>query len=249
VISCKSWDPPDKSISQTSWNPQLIKTLWRKKKKKRGGGNRNQNRRTRKGEGRTRCKRAAEVDKMKTYRDTDRVTVLGLVCEKMTEGVNSMNKLLAYIINERLTELVEHQRILTQSQGGFHQDKSTDINSCKLYDLTRKALRLKRRFLRVDIDFKSAFNSMIQVSLWSILEAYGIPDVDLLKSLYEHTTVRLPESTDMGRAKITFNTGVAQGSVLSPLLFSLFINALSLYLSDIGREKEDPPWSAGDPPV
>jgi hypothetical protein len=126
--------------------------------------------------------------------------------------LNSMNQLLAYIINERLMELVEYERILTQAQGGFRQDKSTDINDCKLYDLTREAQWLKRRFLRVDIDFKSAFNSMSQASLWTILEAYGIPDVDLLKSLYEHTTVLLPERV-MGSAKITFNTGVVQGSV------------------------------------
>jgi hypothetical protein len=119
-----------------------------------------------------------------------------------------MNQLLAYIINERLMELVEHERILTEVQGGFHQDKNMDINDCKLYSLTREVQRFKGRFLRVDIDFKSAFNSMSQASLWSILEAYRIPDVDLLKSLYEHTT-----------------------------LFSLFINTLSLYLPDIGRKK------------
>jgi hypothetical protein len=83
-------------------------------------------------------------------------------------------------------------------------------------------------------NFKSVFNSMSQASLWAILEAYGIPDIDLLKSLYKHTTVRLPER-GMGRAKITFDTGVAQGSVLSPLLFSLVLNALSRYLSDLGR--------------
>ena len=47
--------------------------------------------------------------------------------------LNSMNQLLAYIINERLTELVEHERILTQAQVGFRQNKSTDINACKLY--------------------------------------------------------------------------------------------------------------------
>ncbi len=103
--------------------------------------------------------------------------------------LNSMNQLLAYIINERLTELVEHERILTQAQGGFRQNKSTDINVCKLYGLTREAQRLKSRFLRVDTDFKSVFNSMSQASIWAILEAYGIPDIDLLKSLYKHTTV------------------------------------------------------------
>ena len=77
-----------------------------------------------------------------------------------------------------------------------------------------------QRLLRVDIDFKSVFNSMSQTSLWTILEMYNIPDIDLLKSIYEDTIVRLPHS-DMGRAKITFNTDVTQGSVLSPLLFSL----------------------------
>ncbi len=115
----------------------------------------------------------------------------------------SINQLVAYIVNERLTELVERDGILTQAQGGFRQDKSTNINVCKLYSLTKEVQRLKRRFLRVDIDFTSAFNSMSQALLWAILKAYNIPDVDLLKSL-------------------------------SPLLFSLFINALSLYLSDIG---------------
>ena len=42
--------------------------------------------------------------------------------------LNTMNQLVAYIVNERLTELVEQGRLLTQAQGGFRQDKSTDIN-------------------------------------------------------------------------------------------------------------------------
>jgi hypothetical protein len=71
-----------------------------------------------------------------------------------------------------------------------------------------------------------------------MLEAYNIPDVDLLKSYNEHTTVRLPQAK-VGSVKITFNTGVAQGSVLSLLLFSLFINALSRYLDDIGNKEKN----------
>jgi hypothetical protein len=70
----------------------------------------------------------------------------------------------------------------------------TDINGCKLYGITNEAQRLQKRFLRVDIDFKSAFNSMSQASLWTILEAYDSPDIDLLKYFYEYTTVRLPQT-------------------------------------------------------
>ncbi len=35
-------------------------------------------------------------------------------------------------------ELVEHESILTQAQGGFRQDKNTDIKDCKLYSLTKE---------------------------------------------------------------------------------------------------------------
>ncbi len=97
--------------------------------------------------------------------------------------------------------MVEHVGILTQTQGGFRQNKSTDINDCKLYGLTKEAQRRKQRFLSVDIDFKSAFNSMSQSSLWAILEVYNIPDMDLLKSLYEHTTVRLTRTWEAQRSR------------------------------------------------
>jgi hypothetical protein len=81
---------------------------------------------------------------------------------------------------------------------------------------------------------------MGQSSLRAILEAYNVPDIEACSNPFlksEHTTVRLPHS-EIESAKFTFNTGVAQGSVLSPLLFSLFINTLSSYLTDIGIHKK-----------
>jgi hypothetical protein len=88
---------------------------------------------------------------------------------------------------------------------------------------------------RVDVDFCNAFNAMSQAVLWAVMHAYGIPDVDLLVSLYEHSTVRMA-SNDPQCATITFDTGVAQGSALSPLLFLVFMNALLWLITDRGRK-------------
>ena len=55
--------------------------------------------------------------------------------------LNITNQLIAYVINERLTEMVDHTGILTQTQGGFRQNKYTVINDYKLYDVTKTAQR------------------------------------------------------------------------------------------------------------
>jgi len=64
-----------------------------------------------------------------------------------------------------------------------------------------------------------------------------IPDVDLLKQIYEGATVRLAPS-DEESATITFNTGVAQGSITSPQLFNNFINALLRMLTVTGQNED-----------
>jgi hypothetical protein len=88
---------------------------------------------------------------------------------------------------------------------------------------------------RVDVNFTNAFNAMSQAALWAVMRAYGIPDVDLLMSLYEHSTVRMAPN-DLQCSTITFDTGVAQGSALSPLLFLIFMNTLLGLVTDRGRK-------------
>jgi len=89
------------------------------------------------------------------------------------------------------------------------------------------------KLIRVDLDFKNAFNSAGHSSLWKILEGFGVPDVSLLSSIYEHSTMRI----QVGRkssAAIQLDTGTVQGAALSPLQFDLFINALLRLLDSTG---------------
>jgi hypothetical protein len=126
--------------------------------------------------------------------------------------------------------------ILEPGQSGGRQGRSTDINLTKLEWVTREAVAHQgKRVYRVDVDFCNAFNAMSQAALWAVMRAYGIPDVDLLVSLYEHSTVRMAPN-DPQCATITFDTGVAQGSALSPLLFLVFMNALLGLITDRGRK-------------
>jgi len=101
------------------------------------------------------------------------------------------------------------------------------------------------KLIRVDLDFKNAFNSAGHSSLWKILEGFGVPDVSLPSSIYEHSTIRI-QVGNKSSATIQLDTGTVQGSALSPLLFDLFINALLRLLDSTGishRVRGIPDWN------
>ena len=77
------------------------------------------------------------------------------------------------------------------------------------------------KLIRVDLDFKNAFNSAGHSCLWEILEGFGVPDVSLLKDIYENSSMRI-QVEGSATAAIQLDTGTVQGSTLSPLLFDLF---------------------------
>ena len=65
---------------------------------------------------------------------------------------------------------------------------------------------------------------------------FHIPGVDLLEQIYDSAIVRLAPN-DAESVTITFDTGVAQGSITTPLLFNIFINALLRMLTVTGQNQ------------
>jgi len=87
--------------------------------------------------------------------------------------------------------------------------------------------------MRTDLDFKNAFNSAGHSCSWAILRGLGVPDVDFLEDLYSKSWMKITVGTRCS-ASIQLDTGTIQGSVLSPLLFDLFLNALLRLLNATG---------------
>jgi hypothetical protein len=67
-------------------------------------------------------------------------------------------------------------------------------------------------------------------SLFAVLRAFEIPDIDVLESVYAVATVSLAQERGKGGG-VTFDTGVQQGSVLSATLFNVFLNPLLCLLT------------------
>ncbi len=87
------------------------------------------------------------------------------------------------------------------------------------------------------MDFENAFNSVTHENLFTVLRSFEIPDIDLLEAIYSVTTVSLDQEQGKGGG-VTFDTGVQQGSVLSPTMFNVFLNPLLSLLTVIGQKKD-----------
>ena len=140
--------------------------------------------------------------------------------------LNVMGKIFTKILNNRLSQYVEEMNILSESQGGYRRGYSTIDQAFVLHALVQKYLiKRKGRFYCLYIDFAKAFDCVQHNLLWYVLLKQGINGkiLNVIKSMYSkmHSCIL----TDGGLTDYFLcSLGTRQGCMVSPLLFSLFIN-------------------------
>ena len=135
------------------------------------------------------------------------------------------SKVLSRIILNRLSDTIDHY--LRKEQAGFRKGRSCAEHIFTLRQIIEQSNEWRATIYINFIDFAKAFDSINRTALWKILSHYGIPNkiISIIKMLYRDFGAKVICGSNLTEEFI-IKTGVKQGCLLSPLLFSLCIDWL-----------------------
>ena len=116
--------------------------------------------------------------------------------------LNVVGKLYSYILNKRLTQWIEDNKMLNGAQAGFRQGYSTIDHVFTLLALVHKQLLSHGKLYVCFIDFKKAFDLVDRNTLWLILKKNGVRGkmYKAIKSMYEDVKARVRIGGDLTEA-------------------------------------------------
>ena len=138
---------------------------------------------------------------------------------------DTITKILAIMIDNRLDDWVSKNKIICQEQIGFQRKCRPADHIFVLKTLMNTHLSKGEKLYSCFIDFKKAYDNVWRNGLYYKLIISGT-DLDLvriIRSMYEQTKQALLLNGKLTRPFRTYK-GVKQGCILSPRLFNLFIN-------------------------
>lgn len=144
---------------------------------------------------------------------------------------SSVCKVMEGILKKQLTSFLEDTGFILDTQHGFRHHRSCQTNLISHHNFVSKAVDAGSAVDTVYLDFSRAFDSVSHRLLLNKVRASGIGGFvgrwiqDWLVGRMQRVVLN---GTNSDRE--TIRSGIPQGSVLGPLLFTIFVNDLSVKL-------------------
>lgn len=141
--------------------------------------------------------------------------------------LNNLGKILEMSIRERLEEHIEHNKIISKNQFGFRKNLSTEDAIFEVTKTLYNSIEKNKKQIAIFIDLAKAFDTVCHKRLIEKLNNYGIRGVpnQLINSYLEARKQCVKIDKEKSNFK-TITCGIPQGTILGPILFSLYINEL-----------------------
>ena len=146
--------------------------------------------------------------------------------------LSCLGKLFTGLINQRLSKFLDSNGLLGEEQAGFREGYSTMDHTLTLNLIIEFLLSKHKRLYCAFIDYHKAFDTVDRTHLWTKLFSTGIHGriLNVVKSIYKEAQSCVRHNGEVSQL-FPCNNGVRQGDNLSPLLFSIYLNDLQVFLS------------------
>ena len=141
-------------------------------------------------------------------------------------------KVLAKVLNKRFNSSIA-ERILPESQSGFRAGRSTTDMIFVCRQIIEKAREQQEPISIGFVDLRKAFDTVNREMLFRVLERFGCPPtfLHLVRALHTNNTATVRAGGELSEA-FAVTMGVKQGCVLAPLLFNVFLLAVTILASN-----------------
>lgn len=132
--------------------------------------------------------------------------------------LNTINKIMAQIILQRITDPIERQ--LRDEQAGFRANRGCIDQSNTLRLIIEQSNEFNSPLYVLFVDFEKAFDRVRREAVWRALAKKNIPSkiIRIIKALYSDAKCSVLHNGAVSE-EFDVKNGVRQGCVLSPLLF------------------------------
>lgn len=141
--------------------------------------------------------------------------------------INTICKIFNTVLLNRITDWLENNKILNEYQAGFRKNYSTVDNIFNLINIVNlNKLNGKNTYVFF-VDFSCAFDTIPRNSLFYKLSCLGLSSkiIRILQNAYNNTESRIWDGSTFSDS-FSVDVGVKQGCILSPILFSIYLNDL-----------------------